>query len=655
MQKNRDLLVVLIIGMILISVTNFEGLKYLRWMIGIPFIFFLSGYPLTVALFPRQIEIKWFERVLMSAGFSILMTYPAAIIVAAIEGNSAKMIYGPHLMLGMCVLTGLTALTILIALIRRRKTQWFRMPSLDISIESILVGTILFVSTIMNFLSLGRADLNGDEYDIGYRSYYLVDGFVAGRNGYLLSFQDHTPLSSFLNHFSMQILNPNGFEGMSESIVRFGPAFIGVLCVLALYLLGREFFSRRIGFIAALIMAVSNYHIWTSRIFLREVFITFFVILAIYFLLKLIKSKENRYAYISGLFLGALLLSKIVAGFVGGVFLIFILLRSRKSWPQLIKIYAAAIAVFTPVIFYNVGAYITRGNLDIFFARIFGIYHPYGYTAEKSHSAGYTLLDSIRTMFELLIDQYSLWIFGVFIVATIYAILKLKKSEIKDAVTIQLIFLMVSLVFFSYSGVRAYYLPFLTIPFALFTGVMLEKLTLKRSIVLLALVSYSALFAFNTNISNTYAVADKWGDSGRNKGETLTIEPLDYHYSRSTRPWVESYGWQELADYVEALDNPTLILDLDNYMSSEMLVQYYLDIQHTVKQSYFEGEYEEKYTSMKLDEFLESPTDGYLITKHQIIPGISPVYTIQNASGVVRFNIYEITAEDAVLLDQLGS
>ena len=185
-------------------------------------------------------------------------------------------------------------------------------------------------------------------------------------------------------------------------------------------------------------------------------------------------------------------------------------------------------------------------------------------------------------------------------------------------------------------------MPFITIPFALITGLYIAKIKHKiPTLCLLILITgYGVFYTYNTNISSTYTADVIWNDSGRPGTENLTIEPLTYHYSRSTRRWVEDYGWRELKDYIEEIGEDTFIIVYGD-MSDQML-QYYLDIQHSARQHYLENEYNEKYNNSTYEELLENPKAGILITTAAQEMDYNLLKVIENPAGDPQFNVYQV-------------
>jgi 4-amino-4-deoxy-L-arabinose transferase-like glycosyltransferase len=96
----------------------------------------------------------------------------------------------------------------------------------------------------------------------------------------------------------------NGREGLWSNIigffiVKFGhepwvprtvAAVFGILTVLGLYFLAKELFSTRIAFLSSFLLATSFWHINFSRIGFRAILAPFFLVWAIYFLLKSLNS-----------------------------------------------------------------------------------------------------------------------------------------------------------------------------------------------------------------------------------------------------------------------------------------------------------------------------------------------------------------------------
>ena len=116
------------------------------------------------------------------------------------------------------------------------------------------VAIILGFCIVVYFVNLGQWDLwNPDEPRYGQVAREIVRGgdwILMHNNGKM--YTDKPPLFFWLIVFSSYL-----WEGFSSFAVRFPSALFGTLTVLLTYLLGRNFFASRSGFLSALILATS--------------------------------------------------------------------------------------------------------------------------------------------------------------------------------------------------------------------------------------------------------------------------------------------------------------------------------------------------------------------------------------------------------------
>ncbi len=129
---------------------------------------------------------------------------------------------------------------------------------------------ILIIATafLLRFWNLGQnpPSPDWDEVAIGYNAYSLLE---TGRDEYGIkfplvfrSFDDYKPpLYFYLTMPAVKLFGLNVFA------VRFSSAFFGVLAVLGSYFLVMELFQKRsLALLAALLLAISPWHIYFSRI-----------------------------------------------------------------------------------------------------------------------------------------------------------------------------------------------------------------------------------------------------------------------------------------------------------------------------------------------------------------------------------------------------
>jgi len=92
--------------------------------------------------------------------------------------------------------------------------------------------------------------------------------------------------------------------GLSQWTLQLTSAILGTTTILALYGLGREAFSRRVGLAAAFLLAINRWHIVLSRSGFRVILMPLFTILALYTLVRALRRQRFLdYAW-AGLALG---------------------------------------------------------------------------------------------------------------------------------------------------------------------------------------------------------------------------------------------------------------------------------------------------------------------------------------------------------------
>jgi len=206
--------------------------------------------------------------------------------------------------------------------------------------EKIILVCILFLAFILRFYKLGQnpPSLTWDETAIGYNAYSILK---TGRDehgrflpiNYFTSFGDYKPpISVYLTIPSVAIF------GLNEFSTRFPSAFLGTLTVLITYFLVKKMFNKDSGVtkfislsnkgqslktkrtvlkkesnrlksvisnllnleprtsslepaIASLLLAISPWHILSSRAGFEANIATFFIVLGAYFFIKAIKNK----------------------------------------------------------------------------------------------------------------------------------------------------------------------------------------------------------------------------------------------------------------------------------------------------------------------------------------------------------------------------
>lgn len=519
-KNNPDILFIILLSLFLTSLSfltqSYEkgALLYLRWVLGLIFIYILSGYPFTVALYPKE-ELSFSERLMLSSGISMLLTYPAGIMNEIYEGKINVFI--PHLTGDMAALSGLVFLSSILALHARNKENTFfnfnfknyTILFIKNKIEALLAANLLLFF-LLSLLNIEKAGIYNDEWNLIKQSYNLVDGNLAARNAYTISFVDHSPLGNFIGHFAMQLINPLGIHMVNDVwVFRISSVIVGTLSILFVYIMAKNMFNSRVGLIASVLVAVSGYHVvMTSIFFPRDAYQMPFMILAIYFFYRSINGSQKD-LLVSGLFLGAAMLVKFPAVLLVPVLYSINLRKTGKLLDKnLIKIFLVGFIVFSPVLFYNLGAYLTTGYTDVPFSKLIG--NPISPNGPNIlEYAGYpfsfqNLINSIKILYE----QFSAVLFALFFISSAYAIFNIKKKRNMDELNIFVIWAAGTILFFWIAGSGIFYLHPITAPLAILSGYFIIKIYNKHSFklplfaALLIIFLYSVHYAYGISVND---------------------------------------------------------------------------------------------------------------------------------------------------------
>jgi dolichyl-phosphate-mannose--protein O-mannosyl transferase len=205
-----------------------------------------------------------------------------------------------------------------------------------ISRSNIAIALIALFAGVLRFWRLAEPEtLVFDEvyYVDGARDLLQYGVEIEGDKG---EFVVHPPLGKWLIALSVFIFRDTSFSW------RFSSALVGVASVLLIYLIAKELFpSRFIAIGAAFLLAIDGLAIVMSRTALLDNFLTFFILLSFYFLLK------NK-LILMGVSLGLAIAVKWSGGYYLVFFLGYLLITfiSRRDWKNLTKTFAAALLSF---------------------------------------------------------------------------------------------------------------------------------------------------------------------------------------------------------------------------------------------------------------------------------------------------------------------
>lgn len=141
--------------------------------------------------------------------------------------------------------------------------------------------SILLFSALTRFINLGRpAELVFDEvYYVDGAKDYLAHGVELDKGA--AEFIVHPPVGKWAIALGIKVFGDNPFGW------RFTAALIGTVSILLVYLIAKQLFkSEFISVIAAALMALDGLHLVMSRTALLDIFLSFFILLAFYLLIK---------------------------------------------------------------------------------------------------------------------------------------------------------------------------------------------------------------------------------------------------------------------------------------------------------------------------------------------------------------------------------
>lgn len=600
-----------------------------------------------VRLIRRQNEELTGADCILSVGMSLLLTYPSGLINIIIEGKTN--IYVSHLPGFLAASLGLFIIGLIISKFLVYEDQMIKISRKDI----VPICSILLVGFVLRVANLGAASINGDEMDLSVQSYDLVDGMVAGRNAYFISGTGHSPLGFFISHAIYNIFEPGGFYSMSLWMIRIPQVIMGMLVIWGTFILSKNFIgksNRVLTFLPPLIVAIDSYSNFGSRlaIFQDVSTYTFFVIIFVLLLADFLKNKTWINSISLGVSLGMILLVK-----MSGIFLIPIMLGLiiiyRQEWKKIIGSLTTALFVFTPVIIYNIGAYITMGYMDVPMAKLANII---GIPAKSIMNTGGddSIYEGIRSpimtfveMQFMLLDQWGIALSIFFVISILSGLVYMwkNKQHIQQAMILHSVIIL-SIIFFSINGFRTYYLAYLTVFIAVIVGMDLSNIKrYKQAIVAAAIlvVPFTLLYNINTNIllEEPEAVSE-YGRSGMAEFAPTYHSQLATPFSYGSAAFLSDGGWDELTEELNNVGAKELVLDNSLNVLS---IKWYLHINDEIRMFHQDPNYIEKYAYTYLSDWDGIVNDGMaLISLSEREYRFQHDEIIRDSHGNIEFYVY---------------
>lgn len=242
---------------------------------------------------------------------------------------------------------------------------------------------IAIAAILLRVWNLSGPDMANDEAHYAFRAVGYVDyvasvnlqstpatWFDAPRWWQRLSFHDAPPLVFLAERLSFLAF------GVHPLAARMPFVIAGLATVAATFFLARFFGGLRAGLIGAGALAISNYHVWASRIGYLDGFVALFVALALYWWLR--AQKDPRAYLWWGISCGLGILAKYTFLFMAPVFLVGFFTReprppwrNARFWTGVILL----VLLVSPLIVYNGMMWRERGHPDAALSTLLGM-HP---------------------------------------------------------------------------------------------------------------------------------------------------------------------------------------------------------------------------------------------------------------------------------------
>lgn len=140
--------------------------------------------------------------------------------------------------------------------------------------------------------------------------------------------------------------------------LRLATSLIGVLSVLSVWVLARQFYGNTVAHCAAFLLAMMRWHLTFSRFGMAMIFTTFFIPLVIYFFITAVQERSSLRASIGGLLLGLGLqtyYAMVTLPLLLFIACLHLLVTKRIVWQSLKQVmifFATAIGVYLPLGWY---------------------------------------------------------------------------------------------------------------------------------------------------------------------------------------------------------------------------------------------------------------------------------------------------------------
>jgi 4-amino-4-deoxy-L-arabinose transferase-like glycosyltransferase len=220
----------------------------------------------------------------------------------------------------------------------------------------ILITLFTLLGGFLRFykISLNPPSLNGDEISFGYSAYSILK---TGRDEYgkfmplvFKSVGDYkNPLPAYLMVPAIKLF------GLTEFAVRFPNALIGTLSIPIFFLFLLDIFKKKnVAIIGSAMLAISTWHIFYSRFAYENIIASLFILLGIWFFMKMFKGRIY-WAYLSAFFFTLTMYTAFAPRLFIPVFILGALAVSipqfKGNWPKLLTFAGTCLVLGLPLLY----------------------------------------------------------------------------------------------------------------------------------------------------------------------------------------------------------------------------------------------------------------------------------------------------------------
>lgn len=274
--------------------------------------------------------------------------------------------------------------------------------------EFFLIIAITLLGVMLRVLAANNLEPNADEMVHGPHAKGIVEAGVIGRVWQSITW-------SYLTDIAYSVGEVTMLMARSTSII------FGVASIILMYLIGRQLYSKKVSILAALLLALSSFHIISTQIEM-DIATAFFVLFAAFCFIKRLQ-KDGHFSYLAAIFIGVAALIKTLALFFVPAFVLFYFIYHKKWYDkELIKrtlIFIAIIVfMFSPILIHNYLWYTDKHLVDAYLAQYFDIgTSREAYAGIQGISNGFKFHELLTGSWQMLGDLFRLdpllLIFGI--------------------------------------------------------------------------------------------------------------------------------------------------------------------------------------------------------------------------------------------------